>query len=455
MLFRSAQEFEKAASLRDKEKTILAEKRGVCGWVLDMVDVPALLGGMLDLERLLAKVTVGTANPRDVLGLGRSLDRIPQVRAAMGELRTARLDGLLAPTIAFEDVDILIAKAMDTLACKFDQLTMPLDGDDLACDFADDRGSVARPGSDFEHLTSLQTGIASALAAPFGHGLGTAGLQSAVPPAFADPLAPTAAELRRRVIYNNYRALIDPTDLGGMGRLSENCVLNLKNKSHSVNALIDVPEGGASGVIVAQGGAFAGWSLYLHEGRPSYCYNLLGLRRFEVEDQIVQAQDASRCQQVGDPAGGDQEGGEDDRVDDEEEDERRRDRGMACAERLLARRALGIEVDDGPVGLVPDRGDQRDGAGGDRARHDHSSRRDVLAAPARHGGITVDRSGVRAHVDGDEAGDDRELPVVEGHRREGGHEHDPDGGGRETEARRESAQAGQFKLLGMEIAASD
>jgi arylsulfatase len=36
-------------------------------------------------------------------------------------------------------------------------------------------------------------------------------------------------------------------------------------------------------VIVAQGGAFGGWAVYLHEGRPKYCYNLLGLRRFYAE----------------------------------------------------------------------------------------------------------------------------------------------------------------------------
>ena len=68
----------------------------------------------------------------------------------------------------------------------------------------------------------------------------------------------------------------------GMGRLSENSVLPIKNKSHAVTALIDVPDGGAEGVIVAQGGAYAGWSLYLHEGRPAYCYNLFGLQRFKV-----------------------------------------------------------------------------------------------------------------------------------------------------------------------------
>ncbi len=49
---------------------------------------------------------------------------------------------------------------------------------------------------------------------------------------------------------------------GGMGRLSENSVVVLKNKSHAVTALIEVPEAGANGVIVAQGGAFGGFSLY-------------------------------------------------------------------------------------------------------------------------------------------------------------------------------------------------
>jgi arylsulfatase len=69
---------------------------------------------------------------------------------------------------------------------------------------------------------------------------------------------------------------------GAMGRLSENSVVNVKNKSHAVTASVVVPEGGAGGVIVAQGGAFGGWSLYVKEGRPAYCYNLFGLQRFTV-----------------------------------------------------------------------------------------------------------------------------------------------------------------------------
>jgi arylsulfatase len=70
---------------------------------------------------------------------------------------------------------------------------------------------------------------------------------------------------------------------GGMGRLSENSVLNLKNKSHAVSAQLVIPEGGGRGVVISQGGAFAGWSLYLHEGKPKYCHNLAGLQRYYVE----------------------------------------------------------------------------------------------------------------------------------------------------------------------------
>jgi len=72
---------------------------------------------------------------------------------------------------------------------------------------------------------------------------------------------------------------------GGMGRLTENSVVVLKNKSHAVTAQIVVPDGGAEGVIVAQGGAFGGWSLYLKDGRPAYCYNLFGLQRFKVHGE--------------------------------------------------------------------------------------------------------------------------------------------------------------------------
>ncbi|MFZ0831600.1 MAG: arylsulfatase [Mycobacterium sp.] len=65
-------------------------------------------------------------------------------------------------------------------------------------------------------------------------------------------------------------------------RVSENCVLNIKNKSHSVTANVVVPDAGASGVLVTQGGGVGGWSLYAHDGKLKYCYNFFGIEQFFV-----------------------------------------------------------------------------------------------------------------------------------------------------------------------------
>jgi arylsulfatase A-like enzyme len=70
---------------------------------------------------------------------------------------------------------------------------------------------------------------------------------------------------------------------GGMGRLSENSVVSIKNKSHAVTAEIEVPNSSAEGVIIAQGGNIGGWCLYAKGGKLKYCYNLLGVRYFYVE----------------------------------------------------------------------------------------------------------------------------------------------------------------------------
>jgi arylsulfatase len=65
--------------------------------------------------------------------------------------------------------------------------------------------------------------------------------------------------------------------------LSENSVLNLKNKSHSVTAEIEVPKSEAEGVIVAQGANIGGWSLYAKKGKLKYCYNVAGVNHYFVE----------------------------------------------------------------------------------------------------------------------------------------------------------------------------
>ncbi len=70
---------------------------------------------------------------------------------------------------------------------------------------------------------------------------------------------------------------------GGMGRLSENSILVMKNKSYSVTAEVEVPETGAQGVIIAQGGGTNGWSLYANDGKLKFCYNFLGVKLTFVE----------------------------------------------------------------------------------------------------------------------------------------------------------------------------
>ena len=52
------------------------------------------LDGVLDLERLLSRVTLETANPRDVLALAASLAKIPAIKAAVGRLASERLKTL-------------------------------------------------------------------------------------------------------------------------------------------------------------------------------------------------------------------------------------------------------------------------------------------------------------------------------------------------------------------------
>lgn len=68
----------------------------------------------------------------------------------------------------------------------------------------------------------------------------------------------------------------------GMDRMGESVFINVKNRSLSITADVEIPQGGANGVILAQAGRFGGWSLYLKDGKPHYCYNYLGLRETKV-----------------------------------------------------------------------------------------------------------------------------------------------------------------------------
>jgi arylsulfatase len=68
----------------------------------------------------------------------------------------------------------------------------------------------------------------------------------------------------------------------GMIGMSENVFINIKNRSHTITAEVEIPKGGAKGVILAQAGRFGGWSLYLKDGKPIYTYNFVGLKRSTI-----------------------------------------------------------------------------------------------------------------------------------------------------------------------------
>ena len=68
----------------------------------------------------------------------------------------------------------------------------------------------------------------------------------------------------------------------GMTGIMENAFLNVKNRSHSITAEVDIPKGGGEGVILCQGGRFAGWSLYMKDGKPSYVHNWVGKERYTI-----------------------------------------------------------------------------------------------------------------------------------------------------------------------------
>ncbi len=68
----------------------------------------------------------------------------------------------------------------------------------------------------------------------------------------------------------------------GMTGMMENAFINVKNQSVTITADVEIPAGGANGVILAQGGRFGGWSLYVKDGKPAYTYNFVGLKQYTV-----------------------------------------------------------------------------------------------------------------------------------------------------------------------------
>ncbi len=72
------------------------------------------------------------------------------------------------------------------------------------------------------------------------------------------------------------------TYFAGAHRIPESSSANIKNRSHSITAEIEIPEGPADGVLVAAGGTVAGYTLFIKDGKPNYEYNWFGQERYKV-----------------------------------------------------------------------------------------------------------------------------------------------------------------------------
>lgn len=68
----------------------------------------------------------------------------------------------------------------------------------------------------------------------------------------------------------------------GMTGMMENAFINVKNRSYTITAEVEIPNKTANGVIICQGGRFGGWTLYLKQGRPIFTYNWLGVQRYSI-----------------------------------------------------------------------------------------------------------------------------------------------------------------------------
>jgi len=71
----------------------------------------------------------------------------------------------------------------------------------------------------------------------------------------------------------------------GQVRIPEGAAPDMKNKSFQIAASVEIPAGGAEGMLITQGGRFAGWGLYVLGGKPVFCYNLAGVDRYYVNGE--------------------------------------------------------------------------------------------------------------------------------------------------------------------------
>jgi arylsulfatase len=72
---------------------------------------------------------------------------------------------------------------------------------------------------------------------------------------------------------------------GEMSGLPDSDAPSILNKSYTITADVEIPQGGAEGMLATLGGRFGGYGLYLLKGKPVFLYNFLDLERFRWEGQ--------------------------------------------------------------------------------------------------------------------------------------------------------------------------
>jgi len=93
-----------------------------------------------------------------------------------------------------------------------------------------------------------------------------------------------AANVNRPDIIGDRKTL---TLAEGMVGMSENVFINIKNRPITLTADVEIPAGKtANGILIAQGGRFGGWALYVKDGVAAYDYNFLGMQQFTVSSTV-------------------------------------------------------------------------------------------------------------------------------------------------------------------------
>src|SRR5437773_10043724 len=73
----------------------------------------------------------------------------------------------------------------------------------------------------------------------------------------------------------------------GMTCMAENAFINVKNRSYTITAPVELKDANTSGVIIAQAGAFGGWVLYMKDGKVHHEYNFFGVERTNIGGQTA------------------------------------------------------------------------------------------------------------------------------------------------------------------------